>query len=140
MAIDFLERCDVIEECYEFLLGYAAQGVPTDQGSSAGREVRTHLQQAHDALIGLAESCTRAIADEQLEPAAKYDGFCSTLGRDSQDALAAIDLVLAQPALSSQLIDNLNASSHLRALLTDLFLFGEILRTRDKISISLERE
>jgi len=140
MAIDFLERCDVIEECYEFLLGYAAQGLPTDQGSSAGREVRTHLQHAHDALIGLAESCTRAIADEQLEPAAKYDGFCSTLGRDAQDALAAIDLVLAQPALSSQLIDNLNASSHLRALLTDLFLFGEILRTRDKISISLERE
>jgi hypothetical protein len=41
-------------------------------------------------------------------------------------------LVLAQPAISSQLIDNLNASIHLRALLTDLFLLGEILRKQDK--------
>jgi hypothetical protein len=38
-----------------------------------------------------------------------------------------MELVLAQPAISSQLIDNLNASIHLRALLTDLFLVGEIL-------------
>jgi hypothetical protein len=35
-----------------------------------------------------------------------------------------------QPAISSQLIDNLNASTHLRALLTDLFLIGEILSTQ----------
>jgi hypothetical protein len=37
-------------------------------------------------------------------------------------------MVLAQPAISSQLIDNLNASIHLRALLTDLFLIGEVFR------------
>jgi hypothetical protein len=36
--------------------------------------------------------------------------------------------VLAQPAISSQLIDNLNASIHLRALLTDLFLIDEIFK------------
>jgi hypothetical protein len=36
--------------------------------------------------------------------------------------------VQAQPSISSQLIDNLNASIHLRALLTDLFLIDEILR------------
>jgi hypothetical protein len=41
-------------------------------------------------------------------------------------------VVLAQPAISSQLIDNLNASIHLRALLTDLFLLGEILRKHNK--------
>ena len=59
MAIDFLERCDVIEECYQFLLGYAAQGLPTDEGSS-GRGVRNELQQARDALVGLQESCRRS--------------------------------------------------------------------------------
>jgi hypothetical protein len=133
MAINFLERSDVMEECYEFLLGYAAQGLPTDEGSAAGREVRTRLQQAREALTGLAEDCKRAIMDQQLQPAAKYAGFCSLLERDIQDSIAVIDLVLAQPALSSQLIDNLNASSHLRALLTDLFLFGEILRKREVV-------
>ena len=34
MAIDFLERCDAIEECYEFMLAYAGQGLPTDQAAS----------------------------------------------------------------------------------------------------------
>jgi hypothetical protein len=52
--------------------------------------------------------------------------------RDSRDSLAAIELVLAQPAISSQLIDNLNASIHLRALLTDLFLIGEVMRDQGK--------
>jgi hypothetical protein len=46
------------------------------------------------------------------------------LQHDAQDSLAALEVVLAQPAISSQLIDNLNASIHLRALLTDLFLVG----------------
>jgi hypothetical protein len=52
----------------------------------------------------------------------------AVLDRDAQDSLAAIELVLAQPVISSQLIDNLNASIHLRALLTDLFLIDEILK------------
>jgi hypothetical protein len=138
MAIDFLERCDVVEECYEFLLGYAAQGLPSDQGSPAGREVRTHLEHARDALIELPESCRRAIVDQQLEPSEKYDAFCSMLERDVRDSLVAIEMVLAQPAISSQLVDNLNASSHVRTLLTDLFLFGEILRTRVKVTVSVE--
>ena len=138
MAIDFLERCEVVEECYEFLLGYAAQGLQSDEGSSAGREVRTHLEQAREALIGLPESCRQAIHDHQLEPSGKYDAFCGTLGRDGNDSLVALELVLAQPAISSPLIDNLNASSHLRALLTDLFLLSEILRTRAKGTVAVE--
>ena len=52
------------------------------------------------------------------------------LDRDARSALAAVRLVLAQPSIGSQLIDNLNASIHVRALLTDLFLIDEILKTR----------
>ena len=52
------------------------------------------------------------------------------LARDARSSVAAIELVLAQPAISSQLIDNLNASMHLRALLADLFLITEILELR----------
>ena len=43
-------------------------------------------------------------------------------------ALAAIRLVLAKADISSQLVDNLNASIHLRALLTDLFVVDEALK------------
>jgi hypothetical protein len=73
-----------------------------------------------------------AVKEEGLEPADKYLAFFAVLDRDARDSLAAIELVLAQPAISSQLMDNLNASIHLRALLTDLFLVGEIVRKQDK--------
>jgi hypothetical protein len=137
MAIEFLDRCDVIEECYEFLLGYAAQGLPSDDGSSVGKEVRKHLEQVSEVLNGLGESYEQSVANHQLQPAEKYKQFRSVLDRDTQSSLAAINLVLAQPSISSQLIDNLNASSHLRALLTDIFLIGEILRTREKSTSAL---
>jgi len=125
-------RCEAVEECYEFMLAYAAQGLRTDEGSKSGAQVREFLQRAVKALTGLAEVCTVAVREEGLEPGEKYAAFLAVLDRDSRDSLAAIDLVLAQPVISSQLIDNLNASIHLRALLTDLFLLDEIMRKHVK--------
>jgi hypothetical protein len=125
-------RCEAVEECYEFMLAYAAQGLRTDEGSKSGGQVREFLQRAVKVLRGLAEVCTVAVREEGLEPAEKYAAFLAVLDRDSSDSLAAIELVLAQPSISSQLIDNLNASIHLRALLTDLFLLDEILGKRVK--------
>jgi hypothetical protein len=125
-------RCEAVEECYEFMLAYAAQGLRTDEGSKSGVQVREFLQRAVKALTGLAEVCAIAVRDEGLEPAEKYAAFLAVLDRDSRDSLAALELVLVQPVIGSQLIDNLNASIHLRALLTDLFLLDEILRNHVK--------
>ena len=132
MPAEFSDRCDAIEECYEFMLAYAGQGLPSDEGSHAGSQVREFLQRAVNALNGLADSCAGSVAEQGLEPAGKYQAFIAVLQRDAQDSLAALEMVLAQPAISSQLIDNLNASIHLRALLTDLFLVGDILATQPK--------
>jgi hypothetical protein len=132
MLSEVENRCAAVEECYEFMLAYAAQGLRTDEGSKSGGHVREFLERAVKALTGLAEVCARAVRDESLEPAEKYAAFLAVLDRDSRDSLAAIDLVLAQPVISSQLIDNLNASLHLRALLTDLFLLDEILKQQVK--------
>ena len=130
MPANIEERCNAVEECYEFMLAYAAQGLPSDEGSQSGGRVREFLDRAVKALEGLAESCATAVEEEGLKPAERYQAFFAVLDRDARDSLAAIELVLAQPAISSQLIDNLNASIHLRALLTDLFLIGEILKTQ----------
>ncbi|MGA7046105.1 MAG: hypothetical protein WBQ74_23045 [Candidatus Sulfotelmatobacter sp.] len=132
MLAEIANRCEAVEECYEFLLAYAAQGLPTDKGSKSGGQVREFLTRAVKALKGLAEICAMVIKEEDLQPADKYSAFVAVLDRDARDSLAAIELVLAQPAISSQLIDNLNASIHLRALLTDLFLLGEIVRKQEK--------
>ena len=113
MVID--ERIDAIEECYEYQLAFAAKGIDNAQGG----ELRHYLTRAADALTGLAEACPMP-----------SEAFLKVLARDAEDSLAAVQLVLMQPVISSQLIDNLNASMHLRALLTDLFLVDEILKLR----------
>jgi hypothetical protein len=130
MATEIEERCNTIEECYEFTLSYAAQGLSSDEGSASGKLLREHLGRAVKALEGMEQSCNAAIKQERLEPAERYESFFSILARDAQSAKAAMELVLAQSAISSQLIDNLNASLHVRALLTDLFLVTEILQAR----------
>jgi hypothetical protein len=130
MLTEISNRCNAVEECYEFMLAYAAQGLPSDQGSESGGQVREFLYRAVRALAGLAEICAVAVKKEGFEPADKYLAFFAVVDRDARNSLAAIELVLAQPAISSQLIDNLNASIHLRALLTDLFLVDEILKTQ----------
>ncbi|MBI4477615.1 MAG: hypothetical protein HY654_10605 [Acidobacteria bacterium] len=110
------------------MLAYAAQGLPTDHGSSTGSQLRDFLGRSRAALNGLGTVLTTLIEQEALTPAEHYDAFARVLDADARSALAAIDLVLAQPAISSQLVDNLNASIHLRALLTDLFLIDEVLK------------
>ncbi len=130
MLTDVGERINAIEECYEFMLAYAAQGLPSDEGSQSGGRLREFLDRAVKALTGLAESCATAVKQEGLERSERYRAFFAVLDRDARDSLAAIELVLAQPAISSQLIDNLNASIHLRALLTDLFLLAEVFKTQ----------
>ncbi|MGH9678334.1 MAG: hypothetical protein ACRD4Y_00120 [Candidatus Acidiferrales bacterium] len=121
-------RCGVIEECYEFMLAFAGQGLTGREGTHTTGQLRDFLDRAATALTGLAEAFAAAVKDENLQPADRFLAFQPILGRDASDSLAAIELVLAQKAISSQLIDNLNASIHLRALLTDLFLIDEIFK------------
>src|SRR5436309_11719011 len=69
------ERCDAIEECYEFMLGYAGKGFPSDEGS----QVRSHLQRALQAISGLAKAAGNLIEKHRLEPAGKYQAFLAVL-------------------------------------------------------------
>jgi hypothetical protein len=130
MPTEIEEHCETIEDCYEFTLSYAAKGFATDEGNDAGRQLREKLTRAAEAMRLLESGCASAARELQLAPAEKYESFFAVLARDAGSAVAAIDLVLAQPVISSQLIDSLNASIHLRALLTGLFLITEILAAR----------
>jgi hypothetical protein len=55
--------------------------------------------------------------------------FLAAVDTDARVAHGAISLVLSRPAISSLLVDNLNASIHVRAVLTDLFLVDQALKT-----------
>ena len=122
------ERIDAVETAYEFMLAYAAQGVSGEEEGGSATEIRAQLKHCEEALEGLAALVEELVATRSLKPAQPYSAFIGVLERDAASARAAIQLALAQRAISSQLIDNLNALIHVRSLLTDLFFLDEILK------------
>jgi hypothetical protein len=122
---DLRRRLDTVESAYEFMLAFAAQGLPADSNREGGR-IRGELGALAAALDGLAPAFERFVAAEAVAAADAHRGFDRVLAEDAAKALAAVRLVLGQPAIGSQLVDNLNASLHVRTLLTDVFLLDEI--------------
>ena len=124
------ETIDAIEAGYEFLLAYAAQGRHTDRGGGSGDEVRKHLGRMEAAFGVLAEQARGCAAETNAALTDSGAEFFEAIGSDARIARAAVRLVLEQDDIGSQLIDNLNASIHLRAVLTDIFLIDEVLKPK----------
>lgn len=120
------DRIDVIEEAYEYLLAYAAQGREDDSGPDAN--AREFLTQALAAFGGLADAAAKEVPALRGGPDPAWADYVEMLRQDAARAAVTVRLVLAQPRISSSLIDNFNASSHVRTLLTDLFLMDEALK------------
>jgi hypothetical protein len=125
-AAELARRIDTIERGYEYLLAYAAQGRQDDAGS----EVRATLSAMQAALDGLGARLAAAIQADSAQAARDAAPFIAAIGEDAGKARGAIALALSRRAIGSLLIDNLNASIHLRALLTDVFLAEQALRQR----------
>jgi len=107
------DNIEVIESGYEYLLAYAAQGRDTDEGPG-----RSEARATLTGMLEAAGNIATALGGDESD-------FGPVVTEDARKAGAAIALVLAQKKISSELVDNLNASIHLRALLTDLFLLSE---------------
>ena len=124
VAAELTRRIDVIEAGYEYLLAYAAQGRQDDTGS----EVRARLAGMRDALHDLGALVAQRAGESSSAASMEAAAFLAAVDTDARTAQGAISFVLSRPAISSLLIDNLNASIHVRALLTDLFLVDQALR------------
>jgi len=115
-------KIEAIESAYEFMLAYAAQGRDADKETAGGSEIRNVLLALAEALNILQINAAGSIGP------AEFQAFKETLAADATNAGRAVALAVAQSRISSQLVDNLNASIHLRAVLTDLFLIDEALK------------
>ncbi len=123
---ELAQHVDAIESAYEFMLAYAAQGREGDDDAGNSSGIRRSLTELASALEDLVAVCKALVGDDL----AHYQAFLDVVDIDASKARSAIQMVQAQSAISSQLIDNLNASIHLRALLTDLFLIDEALNSK----------
>jgi hypothetical protein len=110
------QRIQAIEEGYEFLLEYARLG----REHEIGTPLREVLAAMEVALDGLGE----VVRESAVWPAASA-GLLRAIERDADVARGAIALVLARESIGSLLVENLHASIHLRALVTDLFLVDQ---------------
>jgi hypothetical protein len=122
----FAEAIDVIEETYEFMLAYAAQGRRRED-DDAGAGIRECLMRAEAALAIIACATAEELGATGQNGSASGE-FLDVVKQDSARASAAFRFVIAQPTIGSQIVDNLNASTHVRTLLTDLFLLDEALK------------
>lgn len=112
--MDLAKHIETIEAGYEFLLAYAAQGRPAAAETGPGPHARPTIE-------GMAESM-QLIA---MQLSTSEDPFELVIVEDCLKAGAALKYILKQEAIGSEIVDNLNASIHLRAVLTDLFLYSE---------------
>ena len=121
---EFHDATEAIEEAYEFMLAYAAQG-RTDEDESSAPSIRQLLENAKKSLLKLANKM--GLKDEDIRKlyGIDFENFVIILSNDATKSQNAVKLVLSSQTITSQLIDNLNASIHLRALLTDMFLVDE---------------
>ena len=117
------EAIDVVEETYEYMLAYAAQGRGRDEDDDS---IRDYLKRAEAALGVIAAATPQAAGSAAGDKA--DEAFLDIVRTDAARARSAMRFVLARRTIGSQMIDNLNASIHLRALLTDLFLLDEALK------------
>jgi hypothetical protein len=113
------DAIDAVEGAYEFMLAYAAQGRAREE---PGDDIRDYLGRAEAGLALIAAMAPpNGGGDEEA-------AFVDMVRQDAARARIAMRFVMAQRAIGSQMIDNLNASIHLRTLLTDLFLLDEALK------------
>ena len=113
------KEIEVVESGYEFLLAYAAQRRPPHiEDEYPTPHARPTLTSMVEAMETVAEALNES----------KQHDYERVIIEDIQKATATIRFVLAQPRMSSELSDNLNASIHLRAVLTNFFLYSELFR------------
>lgn len=111
------DQIETIESGYEYLLAYAAQGRPAQVETGPGPHARPTIEGMQKAMLGISAAFAKS-----------DDAFKQLIADDCRKAGAALAFILAQKKIGSEIVDNLNASIHLRAVLTDLFLYGEALK------------
>ena len=120
---------DAIEGAYEYFLAYAAQGITEESDSGrVGAQLRSHLDAMAAALAGLGRQILALIEEGESGATGDLARFQAVVEADARRASAVVALVQAQDSVTSQLVDNLNASVHVRTALTDLFILDEVLK------------
>ena len=111
-----------IEEAYEFMLAYAAQGRSEEGAGADGAHIRTFLIQ-FDAAASAIEAGMDALPGADGEAVA----LLAALRSDSVVVRSVLRTILAREQITSEVIDNANGLIVVRSYLTGLFFLDKAL-------------
>ena len=114
------EEIERIEEAYEYMLAYAAQGRADEGAGPDGAHIRTFLKQFHESLTHI-----QKIYGNKGKGKDDLKGFTSAMNQDAETVASVIKILLNQKNISSEMIDNANGLIFVRSYLTSLFFLDK---------------
>ena len=118
-AAGIRERIEAIEEAYEYMLAYAAQGRASEGAGPEGARIRAFLARFEEAARFIADRVDDALAGEESA------GFRAAFARDSAAMLSVLAILRSRADISSEMVDNANGLIAVRAYLTALFFLDK---------------
>ena len=115
------ENIEIVEEAYEFMLAYAAQGRAEEGAGPDGAHIRTFLARFAEAAGAMRPQAGALMAGGKSDGGALLDSF----QRDSDTVLSVLHLLLGRDNISSEMIDNTNGLIVMRSYLTTLFFIDK---------------
>jgi hypothetical protein len=126
LAGEIRQQIETIEECYEYMLAYAAQGRSDEGAGPDGAQIRTFLTQISGAIVAITQSID-GIVEQAPSAAAFVEGF----KRESAVVDSVVNIMLASGNVSSEIVDNANGLISVRAYLTSLFFMDKAILPKD---------
>ena len=118
-AVAMREAIEIVEEAYEFMLAYAAQGRKSEAKEEGVSKIRDYLNRFSEALDRMAE-----VAPD-IVPGSSGAAFRDRFVSDLTVVRSVIALLLDRPSISSDMVDNTNGLIAMRIFLTDLFFIDQ---------------
>ncbi len=117
------QNIEIVEEAYEFMLAYAAQGRMDEGAGPDGAHIRTFLERFAEAAADMSTQTEALKAGEKSAGGALFDSF----QRDSNTILSVLRLLLAGKNISSEMVDNTNGLIVMRSYLTTVFFIDKVI-------------
>jgi hypothetical protein len=118
-AIAMRQAIDQIEEAYEFMLAYAAQGKKREEEGEDISKIRQYLSRFARSLESM-----RGVAPTLL-PSPASAPFRDRVLADLAVTVSVLALLLEQRSITSDLVDNTNGLIAMCSLRTDLFFIDQ---------------
>ena len=121
------EEIEKIEEAYEYMLAYAAQGRLDEGAGPDGAHIRDFLEQFRKAASSI-EAATGELSAAQPSAGDFFEGF----KRETAVMKSVLNILLSRKNISSEAIDNTNGLISARAYLTSLFFIDKVVLSAEK--------